>query len=147
MIVGQAPGRGGDAPLFPSASGSRLLALSGLDLPTFRQRFEVMNLLERWPGPSPSGRGDAFQRVEAREAAERLRPILAHRPAILLGRGVARALGVHPETPFLGWVVLKDGLRVAVLPHPSGTSTFWNSTTRTALAAAFLKRASRGVLV
>jgi len=133
-IVGQAPGRRGGPPL-RGPCGARLARLAGLSgVDELARRHELANLLPRFPGKR--GKGDAFPPAEARRAAHGVRP--KHRDVLLLGRHVARAFGV--DRPFFEWWDL-GRWRVAVVPHPSGVSRWWNDSANRARAAAFLREA------
>jgi hypothetical protein len=134
--VGQAPGRrnGRGAP-FEGPCARRLAGLAGLEERELRRRVRLVNLLGRWPGPSAS-KGDAFPIARAREAARRF-PLRGR--VLLAGRGVARAFGV--DAPFLEWVELGRA-RVAVFPHPSGVSHWWNDPANARRAAEFLAEAA-----
>lgn len=129
-IVGQAPSRttDGRAP-FVGRSGVRLAALLGVPAEELAERFDLRNLLDRWPGPSTGGKGDDFPADRARTAAERLLPALAWRRSVLCGRQVAEAFGLG-KLPVLTWHLAVDGGLVthafAVIPHPSSVNLFWN---------------------
>lgn len=89
LFVGQAPSRDTDGqPPFTGRSGRKLAKLCGISHAEFLNAFELVNLLERWPGKS--GKGDAFPMAEARLVAASLdfrnRPLV-----VLVGRNVARA--------------------------------------------------------
>jgi hypothetical protein len=134
-IVGQAPGRtNGSRLAFDGPSGERLARLAGfaraVDL---RRAARLTNLLVRWPGRG-NGKGDAFPIAEAREAAwgVRLAGIV-----LLAGRGVARAFGLGGARYF-EWAAI-GAARVAVVPHPSGISHWWNDPRNRRRAGAFLR--------
>lgn len=121
MIVGQAPSRSSTFP-FDSRSGDRLARLLDLDSRhELREKCHVVNLLDTWPGPADSGKGDAFSEHTAREAAKLLHAV---RPIVLMcGRSVAAVCDVRVDyfTP----VPWRGGVAV-VIPHPSGISHWWN---------------------
>jgi len=137
LLVGQAPSRTSDPsrPLEQSQSGRRLLRLSGLQPEQFKRTFEMMNLLDCWPGAAKTG--DLFPMPEARLFAERMLPSLAGRRVILLGPAVAEAFRVR--APLLRWL---PGGRLAsawaIFPHPSGVSRYWNDPERVREASYFL---------
>jgi hypothetical protein len=127
ILVGQAPGRRSDPKEpFSGNSGRRLAALAGLDHAEFLKRFERVNLLDGWPGGGPH-KGDSFDLRAARDKADQLREGWKGRKAVLLGRGVAAAFRLVPDD--YGWfqpLEVPPGLEVAVMPHPSGISHWWN---------------------
>ncbi len=136
MLVGEAPGpsvvrlrRPGEA--LTGAAGRRLAALAGVPLVTYLRRTERVNLLDAYPG-------ERWPSAEARDRARSLLPRLAGRTTLLAGRRVAAAFGV--DAPWYEWVEL-DGGRVAVLPHPSGRSRYWNDPANRDAAAEFLRAA------
>ena len=135
VMIGQAPSRGRSRkePL-TGASGKRLAQLAGLSTQEFRGFFDRANVLRRWPGKN--GKGDAFPAAKARRGAVRLRRELAGRRLILLGSAVARAFGLR-DHPLMTWFE-HGGLTVAVIPHPSGLNRWWNDSSNTVEAAAFL---------
>lgn len=145
LLIGQAPGRGGQGPLFPSATGHRLLTLARCDLDTFKEAFEVVNLLQVYPGPSKTGNGDAFPRIAARVSADSMLPKLYGRRVLFLGRGVAGAFGFG-KGPWLAWRWHQHPARGgaflwAAMPHPSGMDHFYNDPGNRAIAGSFLRRA------
>lgn len=124
LVVGQAPSRLSD-PREPLSgrSGARLAALCGLDFPAFLTRFDRVNLIDAYP--EKLGKGDAFDRVAARFAACNLTGRLGKRRTVLLGRAVARAFHFTAEP--LAWIdEIGDGALVALCPHPSSVSLWWN---------------------
>jgi uracil-DNA glycosylase len=127
LLIGEAPGRSSRPGSQPITS-RRLALLAGLDLEEFLGRFARTNLLASWPGKQPGGKGDLFPRSRAREGFEVLAPRLAGYPAVvLLGRRVAGSSGIERDVPWLTWVRAPWGPgRVAVSPHPSGISRWWN---------------------
>lgn len=159
ILVGQAPPRAGlpRGPLSGRAALDHLSALASLDPDDLLASTERYNLLGRFPGRHPSGKGDALPPASARRAAARLVPKLRGRRALLLGRGVARAFGVG-DLPFFVWTpCARRGGRllplvehgsgaalIAVVPHPSRVSRWWNMPANRAAAAAFLSGALRG---
>lgn len=122
---------------FAGRSGDRLADLLGAaSLRDLRDRYRLVNLLGYWPGPSPSGKGSAFPLDEARRAAETL-PLADG--SLLCGRRVAQAYGLA-RVPFLEWIDAR-GRRVAVIPHPSGVSRWWNDPENVRRARIFLEAA------
>lgn len=110
--------------------GARLASLAGISLDEFLARTERVNLLDRYPGKS--GKGDAFPMDEARRAAARLMFRLMDggiyapvQPVVLLGGNVAGAF--HVNRDLFIWGQCYSHPLVAVAPHPSGISRWWNS--------------------
>lgn len=128
LLIGQAPGPRSD-PAEPLAGrcGARLAYLCGLPLDEFMRRFERVNLLDRFPGKN--GKGDAFDRPLAERGAVRLAMAKAFvgRQVVLLGGHVAGTFGFRGEVPLLAFdfTPLFPG-GVALCPHPSGISMWWN---------------------
>lgn len=58
---------------------------------------------------------------------------------LLAGKGVARAFGVG-DARFFEWLDL-GGAMVAVIPHPSGISHWWNAPANRKKAARFMRGA------
>ncbi len=120
LLVGQAPSsetRG--KPAFAGRSGARLARLLGMPVAS---ALEPINLLKRFPGKADA-KGDLFPIERARRAARRTR-LGAGRTVLLAGGNVARAFGVTRFELF-AWFEL-CGTLVAVVPHPSGISHWWN---------------------
>lgn len=149
--MGQAPSRASGPVAFDGRSGRRVAELCGApELP-----FRAVNLVERWPGPSRGGKGDAFPMDQARRGALRVARLIAReRPArvLLAGRRVAEAFGWR-GAPLLAWAeaeVLVGGRPVAevaaaVIPHPSGVSRWWNDPANEGAARAFLADLAEGL--
>jgi hypothetical protein len=147
-LIGQAPGpkTDPDLPLYPlprTSAGGRLKKLTGLTTGQYLKAFDRVNLLHKFPGRT--GTDDKFPMPPARVAAMAIRPLLAGRHVVLLGTGVARAFDLDIEV--LTWHKLHCGrgpawpLRwasVAVLPHTSGRSRWYNCEENVARARQFL---------
>lgn len=133
-IVGEAPSMRTSRP-FAGASGRRLAELADASLDDLRGRFRLVNLLAHWPGPNPHGKGAAWN---ARAARDRAATVRLPPGSLLCGRRVARAFG-RSSQPFFEWV---GG--VAVIPHPSGVSRWWNDPGNYELARRFVREAARG---
>ena len=138
VLVGQAPSRGGDTlrPFF-GKSGGRLERLAGIPRGLLGDHFALANILQRWRG-SAGSKGDMFPIVMASRAAEELLRQLDGRRVVVLGRAAARAMGVPGVAPAMTWrnhVPLEE---IAVMPHPSGVSLWWNDPANILAAAAFL---------
>lgn len=141
-FVGQAPSRTSvGRPAFDGSSGDRLARHAGLcDRDELRHAFALFNLLSTYPGAA--GKGDGFVACgRARRAVQRLRSRLRRRPVVLCGRHVARAFRAD-HLDWLEWARV-DGLRVAVLPHPSGVNMWWNDPGNRADARTFLDELPR----
>lgn len=150
LIVGEAPSRTGSKPgssPLSGRAGARLAELMGVSAAEYEDRFERVNLLGEWPGSA--GKGSAFPVLPAMVRAFELRegPWTHY---LLLGRRVAAAFGLRADCPYLHWYDLSGSpadlvtsKRVAVLPHPSGIVTWWNSAPNRAAARAFMRRLER----
>lgn len=138
MIVGQAPSRLSDpAEPLSGRSGERLSDLCGLQMPEFLARFERRNLISMWPGKA--GKGDAIgSAADRRDMAEILLSEAAGRRMVLLGAAVGKAFDFKPDA--LLTFVKHRGAVIAVCPHPSGISRWWNASANVALARAFWLR-------
>ena len=138
LLIGQAPSRS-RARLAPLSgqSGRRLARYCDVNLAGFLHMFERRNLLTDWPGKAPGG-GDLFPVLDGRRAADAMREAVSERVVVLLGAGVARAFRLH-HLPILTWSKFhKDSLgAVAVCPHPSGRSRWWNDPANREAAIAF----------
>lgn len=100
------------------------------------RRSGHVNLLDRYPGPRfPVSEG----KLAAQDLLSQLRqnPPRAH-SVLLAGRSVAACFGVRGDQELLSWVDLQ-GLRTAVVPHPSGLNRFWNDPAGRDRVLAFLR--------
>jgi len=150
LIVGEAPGphTDPDVPLEGRAA-RRLAALAGLEEEELRRRARIVNVLPRWPGSA--GKGSRFDHREAAGPAEEVIRRHARRGQriLVLGWRAARALdpvfyGLRRQ-PILELEPHHVGpvpVRVAIVPHPSGISHWWNDPANVERASEFL----RGVL-
>lgn len=138
-IVGESPSMRTSRP-FAGASGIRLAQLAGVSLDDLRARYRLVNLLGYWPGPEPSGKGSRFPIDEARDRAATIRLAPG---SLLCGRRVARAFGLGSVT-FFEWTATGGAATpVAVIPHPSGISRWWNEPSHVDEAREFLREAVR----
>lgn len=139
LLVGEAPGRRakpGDRP-FDGRCGSRLSDLIGRDV---HECFDVVNLLDEWPGPGGSGKGDAFPAELATNAALELLKRDSHGTIVLAGARVVAAFKL--STRPLGGSI--SGSRVYFhVPHPSGVNRWWNDPVNAAQAGALLRLVAR----
>ena len=156
LLIGQAPGprTDPDLPLFPlpvSSAGGRLCKFLGMSTTQYLRTFDRVNLLREFPGRT--GTDDKFPITKARIAAQALRPLLAGREVLLMGRGVAQAFDL--EIPFLEWreVPVRRSLpghehiaRFGVVPHPSGRNRWHNSPENLTALSVFLGEWSERVL-
>lgn len=148
LLIGQAPGPNTDPelPLFPvprTSAGGRLQQMMGITRGEYLTRFERINLLYGFPGKDGSGE-DKFPARMARAAAQTVKPLLAGRTVVLVGRNVAEAFQL--EADFFEWVdwpvrrrfYRETGLsRAVVIPHPSGRNHWYNDPLNRELAREF----------
>ena len=134
IVVGQAPSKTSD-PRRPLSgrSGRRLCALLGV---TSLRAFRCVNLIQRYPGAA-SGKGDKFNPTRARRAAHRLIAENQGEVFLLLGRGVAQAFNLR--MPFFEWRDV-HGVKVGVIPHPSGVNFMYNDPTVRDQVAPFVRK-------
>ena len=137
LLVGQAPGWRGDGEPLSGDAGRRLSALCGMSLDDFLARFDRVNAGEIYPGKA--GRGDALPAVPPERVEALVVMMLARRRVVLLGRHVARVLGYAREPLFAWDEPFGPFTRIAVVPHPSGRSRWWNSAENRAQAKAFFR--------
>jgi len=137
LILGEAPSKSGDKYyMFPlsGAVGQRLCVLAGLPSESggspygryywpLAKRYELRNLLERYPGVK--GRGAAFPYADALEALRLIEPELQGRTTVLLGRRLARLLGAPDE--FFAWRQTTPSTWLTAIPHPSGLNRLYDS--------------------
>lgn len=136
LLIGQAPSRGSDPALpLSGRSGGRLAALCGVDASDLRRRFDLLNLLDRWPGKD--GKRDAFPVDAARRRAIDLllSGRMFGRRVVMLGGAVALTFGIR-RYDYLRWSA-NETLTLAVAPHPSGVSRWWNDEANVEIARAF----------
>lgn len=127
LLIGQAPGKKTDPerPLNSDTdSGYRLRRYARLSRCEYDELFDKINLINEFPGKDPACKGDIFPLSEATEMANRIRPTLAGRRVVFVGRHVARAFG-HFKTKF--FVPFQEhGYWCTIVPHPSGTNIMLN---------------------
>jgi hypothetical protein len=120
LLVGQAPSRTCPRP-FECDSGRRLARYVGTDLDDLLSVFKPRNLIGRYPGAL--GKYDRFSMEEGRASAAHMRRYVLPRYDVALVCGVATAR-------CFGWDVLDvtavGRCLVYTLPHPAGTSMWWN---------------------
>lgn len=113
----------------------------------FYRCFARCNLLDRWPGSS--GKGSSFPLAEARVVADALLPELEERfrRVVLVGRRVASAFGPGPATqPWFLWSDCTE-FELAVVPHPSRVSRWWDVPGNVDQARAFWSKLAREQLL
>lgn len=174
VILGEAPSKSGDQFWMFPCSGRVAEALCGMaDLPPMAgesrygrwtwalyERFECLNLVERYPGPQ--GRGAALPMAAAREALVERLPEIEGRVVVLLGARLAKLLmPVGASETFYQWkvttpqAVAPDGELVyqarptmmAVIPHPSGLNRMYNAPLERERAGMILRQAAEYALV
>lgn len=141
ILLGQAPARSGDGRPFTGPSGQRIQQMMGLpDYEMLAEVFELRNLVGSVQLKNEHGKGDAFPKQIARTNWFRMSRCLEMDFVLLCaGREVAKIVGVgnmpflHLATKGLGPAIGK----VAVVPHPSGISLWWNDPENVARARIF----------
>lgn len=112
------------------------------------QEMDHVNLFEEWPGRQ--GNGSAFPLEPARAAAEELLASLeveaahgtAPRVVLLAGKSVGRAFGLVGGGHYFGTAAVREDPRCPpfyVVPHPGGSSTWWNDRDNRAKCYAWLE--------
>ena len=133
-IIGEAPGPNtrGDFPMYPypprSAAG-RLKDIIGFTTREYLLSFARANLLDTYPGK-------AFPVKLGRQAVDGVIERMRGKPLLLMGRGVANAFGAG-ALEVLTWCEIEPGVRVAVIPHPSGRNVWYNDEANRAAVRAF----------
>lgn len=141
MLIGQAPGWREIETGVPFAwdAGKRLvgwLALAGVSVGDFRERWYVTSVGKCYPGRAP---GTSVDKPPSRAEIQRWTPFLldelrlaAPRLVVLVG-GTAHRFAFGPQVKLdtlvgreLSWNAA-PGASVLCLPHPSGASTWLNS--------------------
>ena len=146
IILGEARALGSREPL-DGRVGRRLERLAGLGEGELSYVFALGNLLPGHPGRKPrrpgphNSPGDRFDLAQARDNWYTLMAeVLVNREfdvVLLLGRNVARAA----RADYLGFLEWDwwGFFHVAVFPHPSGTSHYWNDPANVERASEFLR--------
>jgi uracil-DNA glycosylase len=147
MLIGQAPGwREIETGLpFAHDAGKRLcgwLALAGISVAEFRERWYVTSVGKCYPGRRP---GTSVDSPPSRSEVQRWAPFLLEEIRLVAPRLVLLVGGLAHRLAF-GEAVRLDGLvgrelrwerapdaSVIALPHPSGASTWLNDPARTEL--------------
>lgn len=139
LLIGQAPTRTGNpASPLTGAAGRRLSLYGGVNYPhEFMTLFDRANVLSEYPGASGEN-GDDAPRKDMREAAAEMASHLArYRCVVLLGRATGDAFGMGG----VDWMTWEErhGTLMAVYPHPSGVSHWWNSLVHMHRAQAWMR--------
>jgi hypothetical protein len=154
LVLGEAPNRWMQQDLehrgHHAVFREDLAELCGVTILDYYRCFARANLLATWPGKDKGGKGDAWPRELARARAEELLPHLGRfKRVVLLGRRVAAAMGCD-GAPWFAWsgFGLFDGgaAVVAVAPHPSRTSRWWNDAGNVAQARTFWAGLAESIL-
>lgn len=143
LIVGEAPGKNGDATKpIEGRIGARLAACCGLTLDEFLSTFDRINLLNEQP--QDSGKGTDFNVRAAAKTARVIEKTFVGRPfVLLLGKRAGSAFGlVKPE--YFARVVM-SGAAVFVVPHPSGINRWWNELNHELEMTAFMRKMMQGI--
>lgn len=141
LLVGEAPSKNEatEAPL-AGRVGRRLASLCGLSFEEYLDFFERVNLLH--VRQDTKEKGFEFDFVAATQAAHALwlseDAFASGRTILLLGRRVARAFSETTEY-FEGRTTASQGIKIYVLPHPSGVSRWWNEEANYRRAAEFMQ--------
>ena len=146
MLIGQAPGWREIATGMPFAhdAGKRLvgwLALAGVTLEDFRERWYVTSVGKCYPGRKP---GASVDSPPSRAEIERWSPFLAEELRLVDPHVIVLVGGMAHRVAFGRAARLDDlvgtelswerapGASVIALPHPSGASTWLNDPQRAA---------------
>ena len=125
LIVGEAPGKGGD-PTKPIEGriGARLADCCDLTMAEFLATFDRVNLLQ--VQPQDGGKGATFNVQEARRVAYSMtqHSDWPGRLALILGKRAGAAFGFVQVDYFQKMALY--GAIVYVVPHPSGLNRWWN---------------------
>lgn len=141
VVLGFAPAKTG-APAWAadSPSGARLAELVGVVPAQLPALFALDNL---WPAPKPD-------HAQLREAAQ-LYQFLPGWWYVLAGSGVLKAFGKRArpadaagwwDQRVLEWYDSREGVTMAVLPHPSGLTRWYNDQANRERAEKFLRAAA-----
>ena len=155
LIVGEAPNRRmyeQDVQFDDALCIPRLFSMCGMDEESFKASFIRTNLHREWPGRDPGGVGDLYLEHEAKVGVESIREFLDDYPfcflVVLLGRRVERSFLGHSNVRrdfFVEHLAEiehhgRKSIKCIVVPHPSGTSGWWNEPGNQEKATRFWKR-------
>lgn len=146
VMVGQEPNKAtgelkGPGYALTGACGKRLASLCGWEYAIPGERFAYLraflrvNVLRLHSSRYPS---DVRASRLASRTASLLKPFLADRATLLVGKFTACAFGHH--APWMSWQTTRQGGRVASIPHPSGRNRWYNESENRAALARFLRR-------
>lgn len=124
LIIGEAPGKNGDASKpIGGRVGARLAACCGLTMEEFLEAFDRVNLLDEQPQDAPKG-----MQFNVRLAGKKAKQIEASfavgQVVLLLGKRVGAAFGLK-RVPYFETLALNHA-KVTIVPHPSGVNRVWN---------------------
>jgi uracil-DNA glycosylase len=168
VLMGEAPSKSGDRyHMFPLSGrvAETLCAMAGIPPMAgesrygqwtwaLYDRFECMNLIERWPGAQ--GSGSAFPMEAARAALVERLPEIEGRVVVLLGARLPKLLMPKDTTEtFYRWEVATSEARASdgevvyvakpttmcAIPHPSGLNRMYNAVVERERAGAILRQA------
>jgi len=174
ILLGEAPSRTGDRyHMFPLSGRVAETLCSMADIPPMAgesrygqwtwalyDRFECMNLIERWPGAQ--GSGSAFPMAVARAALVDRLPEIDGRVVVLLGSRLPRLLMPEDTTEtFYRWEVATPQARaedgevvyqarpttMCAIPHPSGLNRMYNAPAERERVGAILRQAMEYAVV
>jgi uracil-DNA glycosylase len=138
LLVGQAPSRSCGMP-WASDAGRRLARYMGVTHAELLATFEARNLNACHPGTA--GKYDVFDLAEARETAARMWANVFPRRDLVLVCGVATARCFGLEAPSVRVLPGARGTVVVAVPHPAGTSMWWNDPANRAWGEALAQEA------
>lgn len=150
-IYGQAPGKKPKedprVPFLGGRNGAFLAELAEVDEKVLADLFVFRNVLDYYPGPRTSGKGDAFPLDEARASARRLMDEWVWGDTVLFaGMQVAKAFEFK-EVSYFKWGEPVAGVQAAIVPHPSGINRFWNEARNKTRARGFWRAAVHEVML
>lgn len=151
LLLGEAPNRWMGSDMKARAHHvlfrQDLADLCGINKVEFYRCFARANLLDYYPGRS--GKGSSFPREEAAERARELDEALGEtgelRRIVLLGKRVGRAY-LGGGCSWYEWTTAGKGPPVAVVPHPSRVSRYWNDPANVSRATRFWTDLASGIL-
>jgi uracil-DNA glycosylase len=152
-MYGQAPGivEGEERRPWRGRAGKTLRRWLELDEDEFYASFYCASVTRCYPGRATSGRGDRTPTPQEQELCDFWRrwELEIIRPSLIVpvgGLAIRRVLGISGLGDCIGHEYELDGVAVVPLPHPSGASSWLNSSTNrelTAKAAALVRRKLR----
>ena len=144
LLVGQAPSRTGVNPLealTPTSSSGKLMNLMGLTEDEYMTSFQRVNLIDEYPGPLASGKGDKFPLRQARDKAKRILQQMSEYHILCIGKRVGQCFNLDQcfvwEDRIQCYPLTRN--RIAMIPHTSGLNRFYNDPRNLDRAKAFLR--------